>query len=301
MKRYLLAGLIAGLAVLPVFGGIDQIFDAIARKHEPSLNQEVVYWRSGTYNLNTLKNGKTPLMLAAELDWLRGVEILLDLRTDPNTKGANGETALHLAARSNQDTEIIKRLVDNRAVVNAADDMGNTVLMYAAKNKIPATLRYLMNRPEISYDQINNDKETALMIAIKEKNDSAVSALLEKSQNFSQVNKDGKNAFMLACESNKIAMVRAFLNLGKVDLYEDLPGEGSRPAGPVLLWAIDTGKSTAILTELISAYNDPIDELVDRSGRDAWWYADRRNNKAAKRLLDETRLAQERAANTQRR
>jgi hypothetical protein len=83
-------------------------------------------------------------------------------------------------------------------------------------------------------------------------------------------------------------------------MYMDIPGQGSQPAMPVLLWAINTNKSRSILVELIDYYTEDLEELVDRKGNTAFYYAKLRKNTAAQNLLRDKGLAIENAANTKR-
>jgi ankyrin repeat protein len=295
---YVFVCLLITVIVQAGFADNAALIDAIRRRNEVKLADELR--NNYITDRSALVDGKTALMLAAEEGWRRGVEMILEKRADPNVKGNGGETAVLLAARTNPDAEIIKLLINNNANINAKDDMGNTVLMYAVQNDIPVVLNFLLSQPTISLSQVNNNGEDALIIAAKENKQEAVSLLLKKNiGNFNRVSNDKKTAFMWACDNNNVDLVRSLIESGKVDMYMDLPGQGSQRALPVLLWAINTGKSRAIITEIIDYYTEPLDDIVDRDGRNAWYYATLRKNTAVQNLLRQKGISTTNAANSQ--
>jgi ankyrin repeat protein len=301
MKKILLLGFFTIFAVLTVFADNAALIDAVRNRNETKLAHELQYnWVS---DKNAVIDGKTALMLAAEQGWRRGVDMILQKRADPNVKGRNGENALLLSARTNEDIEVVELLINNGSNVNAVDNMGNTVLMYAVENRVPVVLRFLLNQRTISFDQVNNENEDALMVAARVNNVDAVKTLLDQNiSNFSRLSKNGrKTAFMYACDNNNIDMVREFLESGRIDMYQDLPGQGSQQALPVMLWAINTNKSNAIIREIIDVCRtESLDDFVDRQGRNAWYYATLRKNVAVQRMLRDAGISMENAANTQR-
>jgi len=55
------------------------------------------------------------------------------LQVDPNTKGRQGFTALHFAARSGR-LEVLEYLIGRGAEVNGDDDRGKSAMDYAVAN-----------------------------------------------------------------------------------------------------------------------------------------------------------------------
>jgi ankyrin repeat protein len=274
------------------------LIDAIRRRNEVKLADELR--NNYVTDRSALVDGKTALMLAAEEGWRRGVEMILEKRADPNVKGNGGETAVLLAARTNPDAEIIKLLIGHNTNINAKDDMGNTVLMYAVQNDIPVVLNFLLSQPTISLSQTNGNGEDAFIVAARENKQEAISALLRKNVgNFNRVSNDKKTAFMWACDNNNVDLVRMLIESGKVDMYMDLPGQGSQRPLPVLLWAVNTNKSRSAIVEIIDYYTEPLDDIVDREGRNAWYYATLRRNTAVQSLLKQKGISTANAANTQ--
>lgn len=71
----------------------------------------------------------TPLMAAVFKDQLVLVEILLEMKADPNIADPNGTTPLHYAIM-NRNEALVKLLVDAHADVNVKDNRGNSALDY---------------------------------------------------------------------------------------------------------------------------------------------------------------------------
>jgi hypothetical protein len=108
-----------------------------------------------------------------------------------------------------------------------------------------------------------------------------------------------QSAFFDAIEANNVDEVRRLMDSGQVDMYMDVPGAGSTRPMPILLWAINTNRSLTIITEIVDYYTEPLDELVDREGRNAWYYATLRKNAAVQKLLQQKGITTDNAANTQ--
>jgi ankyrin repeat protein len=105
--------------------------------------------------------------------------------------------------------------------------------------------------------------------------------------------------FLDAIQRNDVDSVRQFLRTGRIDMYRDVPGAGSRRPMPILLWAINENRSLSIITELVEYYTDPLDNIIDRDGNNAWYYATLRKNSAVQNLLRQKGIRTTNAENTQ--
>ena len=83
------------------------------------------------------------LTVAASGD-METLNAMLQAGTNPNTKDADGITALMYAARKDQ-VEAARALLKSGAKVNAQDSGGWTPLMFAAKKNHVATAKLLLN------------------------------------------------------------------------------------------------------------------------------------------------------------
>lgn len=70
-------------------------------------------------------------LLAAEVNYWEGMNVMMDADVDPNAQNSNGETALHIAATKNQ-REAIHTLIVKRADLNMKDGLGRTALHFAS-------------------------------------------------------------------------------------------------------------------------------------------------------------------------
>jgi ankyrin repeat protein len=90
------------------------------------------------------REGNTPLILAAQLGWLDGADILLQRRASPNLANSRGETPLIFAVQR-RDMPMVRLLMQYRADPNQTDHIaGNSAIDYARQdNRATAILRVL--------------------------------------------------------------------------------------------------------------------------------------------------------------
>ena len=90
------------------------------------------------------RQGNTPLILAAQLGWVDGAQILLDRRASPNLGNSRGETPLIFAVQR-RDMPMVRLLLQNRANPNQTDHVaGNSAIDYARQDsRATAILRVL--------------------------------------------------------------------------------------------------------------------------------------------------------------
>ncbi|HYD13459.1 MAG TPA: ankyrin repeat domain-containing protein [Allosphingosinicella sp.] len=93
------------------------------------------------------REGNTPLIIAAQLGWLEGAEILLGRgRANVNQSNNRGETPLIFAVHR-RDMPMVRMLLRNRADPNQTDHVaGNSAIDYARQdNRATGILRLLEN------------------------------------------------------------------------------------------------------------------------------------------------------------
>src|SRR5436189_2457787 len=90
------------------------------------------------------REGNTPLILAAQLGWLDGADILLQRRASVNLGNSHGETPLIVAVQR-RDMPMGRLLMQNGANPNQADHLaGNSAIDYARQdNRASGILRVL--------------------------------------------------------------------------------------------------------------------------------------------------------------
>jgi ankyrin repeat protein len=284
MKK-LLTAIITGL-LLPasaLFADNRDLLNAIQQKNDVRLAQELEFNKALNRDA-ALLDGKTALMLAAETGWTKGVEILLSAKAEPNKTGPNGDTALLLAVRNGADAGVITLLINGGANINARNDDGDTALLYAVKQNSNAVLDFLLSRPDLAGNIVNNNREDALIIAVQNNNTEGVGKLLKTfAPNLSHKDKNGKTSVVYACEANDAAMIRLLIESGRVDFGLMVSGTGVEL--PLLLWVINTRKNESIIEEIINHTTEPLENIVDRQGRNAMDYAVTTNNRHVQFLL----------------
>jgi ankyrin repeat protein len=117
-------------------------------------------WRSfmlgrGARPDTTDREGNTPLVLAAQLGWTEGAQILLDRRANPNLGNSRGETPLIFAVQR-RDMPMVRLLIQYRADPNQTDHVaGNSAIDYARQDsRATAILRILEGTRQPSAPQI---------------------------------------------------------------------------------------------------------------------------------------------------
>ncbi|MBR1437053.1 MAG: ankyrin repeat domain-containing protein, partial [Synergistaceae bacterium] len=115
----------------------------------------------------------------------------------------SGKTILMNAVRNHRqnfdvvkdpDYELVKLLLENGANVQAVDERGGTVLMYAASRSEPEILKLLLDNGA----EINAQDEsgiTALMLAVRSNSSEAIKLLLDAGAKIAIRDKDGKRAY----------------------------------------------------------------------------------------------------------
>ena len=86
------------------------------------------------------RDGTTPLILAAQIGWVRGAELLLSRRATPNLGNNQGETPLMFAVRRH-DLAMARLLLSQRADPNQTDHVaGYSALDYARQDPRAAAI-----------------------------------------------------------------------------------------------------------------------------------------------------------------
>jgi ankyrin repeat protein len=102
------------------------------------------------------REGNTPLILAAQLGWVEGAEVLLNRRANPNLGNSRGETPLIFAVQR-RDMPMVRLLMQNRADPNQTDHVaGNSAIDYARQDaRGVAILRVLEGTRQPTQPQIS--------------------------------------------------------------------------------------------------------------------------------------------------
>lgn len=132
-------------------------------------------------------NQKTPLLIAAQNNSLEGVRVILQDMGDtsppanPDLSDSSGETAV-LAATRNGNKEILKLLKDAGANLNQSNVEGTTPLIFATSQKNKELLDYLISLGA-DINQLGQLGKTPLIYALDSKDYDFAKYLLDKGAN----------------------------------------------------------------------------------------------------------------------
>ena len=87
----------------------------------------------GGLNVNVLREGVTPLMLASSVGQVGVAEVLLEAGANVNERNDEGQSALHKAAFDQPGTDIVDLLLRSGSAFDATDGSGRTALQLAGE------------------------------------------------------------------------------------------------------------------------------------------------------------------------
>lgn len=119
-------------------------------------------------NLQSLKDKKTPLIIAAREGYSEIVQMLLNRSDiDVNVKKDDGICALSIAIINN-NISIVEMLLNHSDIdVNSQSNKGYTPLMIATEIGRPRMVRWLLQRKDTEENIVTNDGKTAWTVARK--------------------------------------------------------------------------------------------------------------------------------------
>lgn len=176
--------------------------------------------------VNTPDNdGITPLHICCEDYFKEGLEMLLQAGANPHALSKTGLSPLHLACESGF-TMAVKKLVQLGVDCNIKDKYFNTPLHYAARGNNTEVINILLECTELNIlDGGNSNKETALMFAVMNDNQSVVKKLLRRGADATVVNNFGFSAIHYVRSTE---VLRCLLQKG-VNVNEANPYSGWTP------------------------------------------------------------------------
>ena len=187
-----------------VHGGLAGVPSFFSSKHEKIMLLLLQFNADPNFKS---KSGKTPLMAAANLGFSRGAKVLIQHGAKIEESDNSGNTALIIAAETEDGLGVVKRLLKAEADVNAVNEDGNTALHAASKNEKGHGIVKALIKANADVSAVNKDGNTALHIAADayEGADKIVESLLENGANPNAVNKRGTTPLDLAIANLKSA------------------------------------------------------------------------------------------------
>ncbi|OXA90395.1 ankyrin repeat domain-containing protein [Flavobacterium hercynium] len=122
------------------------------------------------------------------------------VKLKPTVTASNGQTVLHILARKDKQSEIVKYFLGKGLDVNKADKEGNTAFIIAAEGKDTELLQTLLPKVK-NINTVNAKGESALTNAVKGSSPEVVALLLSKGADSKVVDKNGNNLAYYLIES----------------------------------------------------------------------------------------------------
>ena len=145
-------------------------------------------------------------------DHARALALLAE-RADPNQTESDGTTPLHWAVH-HDDLDLVARLLEAGAKVDAANDYGSTPMSEAAVMANAAVLEALL-AAGADVSSPNADGQTALMVVARGGNTAAAQLLIERGADVNaREQRKGQTALMWAVAQSHPAMVDLLLDHG---------------------------------------------------------------------------------------
>ncbi|APR98546.1 ankyrin repeat domain-containing protein [Wolbachia endosymbiont of Folsomia candida] len=201
------------------------------------------------------KKGKTPLHCAAKYNNLDILNILLEEKSiDINVKDENGKTPLHYAVFHGHN-EVISRLLTEEAIdINAQDNEGKAPLHHATFWEVDNEMIDILVKKGAKIDIQDYKDNTPLHYAANVGYIDSVGLLTKRSDNVNLVNKDGDTALHIALNNKDERVPEAILENAK---NIDVNIKNKKGESPLLLAA---GVSTTNIVEKILAKGANIDK-----------------------------------------
>ena len=156
--------------------------------------------------------GVTPLMLAAINKHDNIVHALLsDYQCLVDAKGQDGYTALHYSCKYGH-VDIVRTLVKHKANVNARTDNGDTPLTLAARNKHDNVVHALLSDYQYLVDDKGQDGYTALQYSCRYGHVDIVRTLVKHKANVNATTDSGDTPLTLAVMNKHDNVVHALLS-----------------------------------------------------------------------------------------
>ncbi|XP_026807303.1 death-associated protein kinase 1-like isoform X2 [Rhopalosiphum maidis] len=158
--------------------------------------------------------GQTALHLASARDFQHVVDVLLDRGTGVCVKDINGNTPLHLATRNN-NTSVIKSLLFRQPkVAYEQNNNGDTPMHIACRYGYLECVMKLVEH-NATADMVNENLDTPLLVAIKEKHEDVVIYLLHNAPgNLDIFNSEGNAPIHVAVQEGLLNVVETIINMG---------------------------------------------------------------------------------------
>eukprot|EP00400_MALV-I_sp_L67-5_P000367 gene367-687_t len=200
-------------------------------------------------------HGLTPLHFSARHGVPAACKLLLELKANPARQNSNGQTALHLAAQSDQ-LAVLEELAKTESIdLNHADEKGYSALHSAVVSDLPNSVLKLIELGA-RLDVRTSEQDTGLHLAAKKGLANMVLTLCRGGCDPNMVSTRNQTALHIACSSCQEECVTSFL----------MVPENNPQNIPVNFTALDSHKRTALHIACSRGKASIVELLVRRVG-----------------------------------
>ena len=173
----------------------------------------------------TNKHNITPLMHACENGDVDAINILLNAGANPNIADIDGYTSLHNAVEGLCSTETLKAIIDHGADVNASNKANETALLIACRKRNIDAMKVLLHS-EANPNIADVKGDTLLHSVIQNHlSNETLQSIIDHGVDVNAINNDGESALLLACKTGQKISLSLLLRSGAdpniVDIYDD--------------------------------------------------------------------------------
>ena len=189
---------------------------------------------------------RTALLSASHFGYEHAIRILLKAGADPNIADENGETCLHHAVLGECSKEVLRKMLDQGANVNATCNMSHTALMLALHQRNSDAINVFLNagiNPFIADGNGNTCLHHAVLVHSNKK---TLQAIVDNGADVNALNKENESPLILASIMRNVGAIYVRLEAGADPNIADADGNsclhhaimGGRCRGNALLHAI---------------------------------------------------------------
>ena len=169
-----------------------------------------------------IKEGVTPLMIAAKNDKLQAVKYLLKQGADSSLQDNYGWNVLHYASKGG-NPKVIELMLSHVPGIDSRTKKGSTPLMIAARYDKLQAVKYLLKQGADPSLQ-NNDGWNLLHFASLGGNPEVIELMLGHVPNIDSITKEGSTPLMIAARNDKLQAVKYLLKQGADPSLQDNDG-----------------------------------------------------------------------------
>ena len=160
------------------------------------------------------KNNVTALMLACKEENEDAINVLLDAGADPNIADGMGATCIHHAIVKGCSKDVLEKLVDHGANVNATDKKIVTALMLACETGNKYAINVLLDA-RADPNMADSMGATCIhSVVFKGYSKDVLETFVDHGADVNATNKKNVTALMIACKKGNKEAINALLNAG---------------------------------------------------------------------------------------